>query len=216
MGSLGGDEVRREESSWVEAMPRELSDSLSTSWLRGEDGHLWTVTKSLPDTETGALLLDLQTSDLWKLQTCHLSHLDYDIFATLVIARLQKCLSRKDCQVKENEIDVMYWTDRVMERSWICADLGLKTLFCYYKPWHKLKKNWCFFGQKHPSGFGSRVSVILGSIPKLQWMPLIRAHMVALAELGCLSKQNKTTDPAPKNNLQNEKDMKLKMGGRHD
>lgn len=93
LGSLGGDEVRREESSWVEAVPRELSDSLSTSWLRGEDGHLWTVTKSL----LGALLLDLQTSELWKLQTCHWSHLDYDIFATLVIARSQKCLSRKDC-----------------------------------------------------------------------------------------------------------------------
>lgn len=104
-------------------------------------------------------------------------------------------IKKRLCQVKGSEIDAMYWTDRAMERSWICADLGLKTLFCYYKPWHKLKKkNWCFFGQKHPSGFGSRVSVVLGSIPKLQWMPLIRAHMSSPSWTWLLikTKQNKT------------------------
>lgn len=198
VASLEGDGVRREEPSWVEAVPRELSDFLSTSWLRGEDGYLWTVKKSLPDTGSGALLLDLQTSELWKLKTYHLSHLDHDVSVTLIIARLDRNMYQEKTVPGEGKWARWDVLDRAMERSWIWADLGLKTLFCYYKPWRKLeKKKRCFFGQKHPSGIGSGVSVVLGSIPKLQWMPYIRAHLSSTNWTWLLIKTKQNNWPRP-------------------
>lgn len=215
--SLEGNEVRREEPSWVEAVPRELSDFLSTSWLRGEDGYLWTVKKSLSDTESGALLLDLQTSELWKLKTYHLSHLDHDVSVTLIIARLDRNMYQEKTVPGEGKWARWDVLDRAMERSWIWADLGLKTLFCYYKPWRKLKK-------KKDASLGRSIPVVLAQgylwylvvFPSSSGCPTSVHIWVALTELGCLSKQNKITDPAPQNNLQNQKDVNFKMGGRHD
>lgn len=217
VGSLEGDGVRREEPSWEEAVPRELSESLSTSRLRGEDGHLWTVKKSLPDTESGASLLNLQTSELWKPTTCHLSHLDHDISVPLIIARLNRNVYQEKTVPGEEKWDRWDVLHRAVERSWIWADLGFKTSFCYYNPWRKFKKKKrCFFGQKHPSGFGSGVSVVLGSIPKRQWMPHIRAHLSSTNWTWLLIKTKQNNWPRPPKQSPKPKVMKFKMGGSHD
>lgn len=99
--------------------------------------------------------------------------------------------------MKGSELDGMYWTE-----PWKDPEFGLildsRSCFATINlgaNWKKKKR--CFFGQKHPSGFGSGVSVVLGSIPKLQWMPHIRAHLSSTNWTWLLIKTKQNNWPRP-------------------